>query len=311
MAAWGPSGAWSQWRKGKSSAAVAPKVCTCWRVPVDPGPRTQAATVCLCTSSPLARSISRFMVPPPRVVSPVPGGASFARLCSACSMATMRGADSSHVRLFADSRYQLQSTFPGIRRAVSIDDFHDARVCPRLMAIIFGLGLTHRRRAGARSGVRRVLEVPDAAGEVQDHLLGELGDLPQELPEMSAADDEHAQVGLGLHGGRAWRAIEQAHLAEELTGRQPVPLLHRERHQRRPVDDDEELVAGLALSSEDGPLGHLDDLRDIGDGAELAHAARLEDGDPLEELDLFLAGGPESLEDLTDQFHQAFVSFVA
>src|SRR2546422_10128780 len=81
------------------------------------------------------------MVPPPRVVSPVPGGASFARLCSACSMATMRGADSSLVRLFADSRYQLQSTFPGIRRAVSIDDFHDARVCPRLMAIIFGLGL--------------------------------------------------------------------------------------------------------------------------------------------------------------------------
>src|SRR5207249_2277586 len=82
------------------------------------------------------RSISRSIVSPPRVVSPVPGGASFARLCSACSMATMRGADSSHVRLFADSRYQLQSTFPGIRRAVSIDDFHDARVCPRLMAII-------------------------------------------------------------------------------------------------------------------------------------------------------------------------------
>jgi len=49
----------------------------------------------------------------------------------------MRGADSSHVRLFADSRYQPQSTFPGIRRAVSIDDFHDARVCPRLMAIIY------------------------------------------------------------------------------------------------------------------------------------------------------------------------------
>src|SRR2546422_2594216 len=94
------------------------------------------------------------MVPPPRVVSPVPGGASFARLCSACSMATMRGADSSLVRLFADSRYQLQSTFPGIRRAVSIDDFHDARVCPRLMAIIFGLGLTRFSRCDlARMGV--------------------------------------------------------------------------------------------------------------------------------------------------------------
>src|SRR2546426_8251942 len=148
MATWVTSWASSQSRKAKSSAAVVPKVCTCSRVPFDPGTRTQAATVCLCTSSPHTRSISRSMVPPPRVVSPVPGGASFARLCSACSMATMRGADSSHVRLFADSRYQLQSTFPGIRRAVSIDDFHDARVCPRLMAIIFGLGLDDLVGAG-------------------------------------------------------------------------------------------------------------------------------------------------------------------
>src|SRR2546425_1579649 len=140
MATWVTSWASSQSRKAKTSAAVVPKVRTCCsRAPFDAGTRTQAATVCLCTSSPHTRSISRSMVPPPRVVSPVPGGASFARLCSACSMATMRGADSSHVRLFADSRYQLQSTFPGIRRAVSIDDFHDARVCPRPMAIICGL----------------------------------------------------------------------------------------------------------------------------------------------------------------------------
>src|SRR5262249_4276885 len=72
-----------------------------------------------------------------------PGGASFARLCSACSTATMRGADSSHVRLFADSRYQIQPTFPGLRRAASIADFHDAWVCRWPMTIIFGLGLTY------------------------------------------------------------------------------------------------------------------------------------------------------------------------
>lgn len=53
----------------------------------------------------------------------------------------MQGADSSHVRLFADSRYQIQPTFPGIRRAASIADFHDAYVRLRPMAIIFGLGL--------------------------------------------------------------------------------------------------------------------------------------------------------------------------
>jgi len=61
-------------------------------------------------------------------------------LCSACSMATMRGADRSHIRLFADSRYQLQSTFLGMRRAVSIDDFHDARVSAA-HGDYFGLGL--------------------------------------------------------------------------------------------------------------------------------------------------------------------------
>src|SRR3989442_65513 len=166
MAAWGPSGAGRQARKGQSAAAVVQKVCTGSRVPFDAGPRTQAATACLCTSSPHPRSISRSMVPPPRVVSPVPGGASFARLCSACSMATMRGADSSHVRLFADSRYQLQSTFPGIRRAVSIDDFHDARVCPRLMAIIIaspGLEPDLLRAHGIR-GSRTYR--PDVTGQV-------------------------------------------------------------------------------------------------------------------------------------------------
>ena len=48
----------------------------------------------------------------------------------------MRGADSSYVRLFADSRYQIQPTFPSLRRAASIADFHDAWVRPRPMAII-------------------------------------------------------------------------------------------------------------------------------------------------------------------------------
>src|SRR5881628_97730 len=189
MATWVTSWASSQSRKAKSSAAVVPKVRTCCsRAPFDAGTRTQAATVCLCTSSPHTRSISRSMVPPPRVVSPVPGGASFARLCSACSMATMRGADSSLVRLFADSLYQLQSTFPGIRRAVSIDDFHDARVCPRLMAIIFGLGLDRRqgRPVGGNRGERRLLprcrSIPEAGGEVA------LADVVEQGDEATAPD---------------------------------------------------------------------------------------------------------------------------
>jgi len=157
--------------------------------------------------------------------------------------------------------------------------------------------------AAPRSVVQHVLEVPDAAGEVEEHLLRQLRNLPQELPEIDPIDHEHAQVGLGLHGSRAWLAIEQAHLAEKLTGPQPAPLVLRDRHQRGPVDDDEEFVPGLTLPGEDGPLRNLHDLGDVGDGAELAHATRLEDGDPFEVLDLLLTGGPKHFEDVADQSH--------
>jgi len=92
----------------------------------------------------------------------------------------MRGADSSLVRLFADSRYQLQSTFPGIRRAVSIDDFHDARVCPRLMAIIFGLGL--------EEAVRRTKLGPGCCSPVYGELLAQDQILKGELAV--AAEEE-------------------------------------------------------------------------------------------------------------------------
>ena len=89
-----------------------------------------------------------------------------------------------------------------------------------------------------------------------------------------------------------------------------MALVHRERHQRRAVDDDEELVAGLALAREDRPLRNLHDLRDVGDGAKLTHAARLEDRDTLEVPDLLLTGGAKALE-VANQSHDVFVSFVA
>jgi hypothetical protein len=89
-----------------------------------------------------------------------------------------------------------------------------------------------------------------------------------------------------------------------------VTLVHRQGDERRPVDDDEELVAGLALPRENRALRHLDDLRDVGDGAKLAHAAGLEDRHALEIPELFLTGGPETLE-AADQSHDVLVSFDA
>jgi hypothetical protein len=127
----------SQSRSANCSAAVVPKVRTdCLRLPLDPGTRTQAATVCLCTSSPQTRSITRSMTrPSPGRVTDTRKSPVLESLLGVLK-ATMRGADGSHVRLFADSWYHCLADVAGYRRAVSIDDFHHARVCSQLMAII-------------------------------------------------------------------------------------------------------------------------------------------------------------------------------
>ena len=84
-----------------------------------------------------------------------------------------------------------------------------------------------------------------------------------------------------------------------------APLLRRRHHERCAVDDDEELVARLARAGEDGALGHLDDRRDVGDGAELAQAAVLEERHALQVGDFLVAGDPERVEHLPDELHHA------
>src|SRR2546426_6271391 len=108
-----------------------------------------------------------------------------------------------------------------------------------------------------------------------------------------------------LHGRRAGLAVEQAHLAEERAGLHAVPLLGRERHERRAVDDNEELVARLARTGEDGALRHLHDCGDVGHGAELAQAAVLEERNALEVSDFLVAGDAEHVEHLSDELHHA------
>src|SRR2546426_11117373 len=108
-----------------------------------------------------------------------------------------------------------------------------------------------------------------------------------------------------LHGRRAGLAVEQAHLAEERAGLHAVPLLGRERHERRAVDDDEELVARLARTGEDGALRHLHDCGDVGHGAELAQAAVFEERNALEVRDFLVTGDVERVEHLSDELHHA------
>src|SRR5260370_7144192 len=91
------------------------------------------------------------------------------------------------------------------------------------------------RTRGSDSGGLRALVSPDAARERDEHALRHLRGLLEERPEVEPLDDEQAQVGLRLDRGGARLAVEQAHLAEELAGPEPHPLLRRDRHERRSV----------------------------------------------------------------------------
>src|SRR5713101_8160274 len=170
----------------------------------------------------------------------------------------------------------------------------------------------HSRRSSARSRDFGALVSPDTARERDEHALRHLGGLLEERPEVEPLDDEQAQVGLRLDRGRAWLAVEQAHLAEELAGPESHPLLRRDRHERRAVHDDEELLTRLALAAEHRALGDLDDLRDVGDRAQFLGAVVLEERHALEVPDLGVAADAEALEHPTDEPHHApFVSLSA
>src|SRR5438093_12956720 len=98
--------------------------------------------------------------------------------------------------------------------------------------------MPHRARWGSErarraSGVQRVLEVSETTREVHQHLLGELRDFPQELPEILATDHEDAQVGLRLHRGRSRLAVHQSHLAEYLARAIMLALMPLDCHPLR------------------------------------------------------------------------------
>src|SRR4029450_563508 len=104
----------------------------------------------------------------------------------------------------------------------------------------------------------RSLESANPAGERDEKLLGQVGNLAQDALEVLPVDHEHAQGGRGAHRDRARTAVEQAHLAEEIARPEEYPLLAWLLHRRRAVEDDEELVAGLAGPRARSARGHLD-----------------------------------------------------
>src|SRR5215475_8301614 len=90
----------------------------CSHSPRGPGLRTHAVTVFLWTSNPHPRSITRSIAPS-LCEAPALAGASCSRLCSAGSMAPLRGPGSSHVNFLADWAYHTFPTFSSARRGAN------------------------------------------------------------------------------------------------------------------------------------------------------------------------------------------------
>ena len=106
-----------------------------------------------------------------------------------------------------------------------------------------------------------------------------------------APEDQELDVRLGLRGGRAGRAVEEAHLTEEVEGldaHQHLLDLARDglRDEHGPAPHDEHLVAAIAFTEEDlmppqvalaQPLGYHGEIG-IGEGLEHTNLAQEREG---------------------------------
>jgi hypothetical protein len=105
-------------------------------------------------------------------------------------------------------------------------------------------------------------------------------------------DHEEADRCSRDDGGRAGVSIQQAHLAEELSGPQEhwPPRRHIDAHSS--VEDEEELVSGITNTGKYGAGGSFEDSGNPGNAPELTLAASLKNRDFLEpDLALPSAGG--------------------
>ena len=94
---------------------------------------------------------------------------------------------------------------------------------------------------------------------------------------MPAGDDEEADRCIRDDGRRPRAPIQQAHLAEELAGVDGHVLFGGHHDSRGPIKEQEELVARLAGTSQDGASRDVEDPGDLGDTPELSLAAGLKE----------------------------------
>src|SRR5438270_5456558 len=160
-----------------------------------------------------------------------------------------------------------------------------AKNAPIANATCEGLGRGRRRCcASAMRPLTLVADVaqirfPQACRHRAQDLVREARHLVEHAEELALAQDEHLHVRVGHDGGRARAPVEQRQLAEVLPGAELGDLAVLALDRRRPVHDEEELVAGAALLDEDAPGLHVDLVGRPGDLREVLLARRREQRD--------------------------------
>src|SRR5438270_2608517 len=125
--------------------------------------------------------------------------------------------------------------------------------------------------------VRLGVGLAQALGHRRQELVGQGRHLVDDARELALAEDENLHVVLGHDRRRPWTAVEQRQLAEVLAPAELGDLLLPAFHRRVAVEDQEELVAGLALLHEHLAGRHLHVVGGAGDGLQFFLRARREE----------------------------------
>src|SRR5205807_8050019 len=73
------------------------------------------------------------------------------------------------------------------------------------------------------------------------------------LPEVTAMDDEQPNRRVSEHSRRPGSPVQETHFAEELPGTNAMMTLRRHLDPGGPINDKEEMIAGLSRAREDLP----------------------------------------------------------
>jgi len=134
----------------------------------------------------------------------------------------------------------------------------------------------------------RLLSPTHALRQREEDLLGQRGGFFEQLPEVTAMDDEQPNRRVSDHDRRPGSAVQETHFAEELPGTHAMMTLRRHLDPGGTINDKEEMIAGLSRAREDLPGRGLQHRGDPADRAKLAPRAVFQDGYALQIADLLM-----------------------